>query len=183
MLCGACLQEPPHYHSARAALVYDEASRGLILSFKHHDRTDVVPAFARLMAGAGEGVLARADVLVPVPLHPWRLFLRRYNQSALLAQALAKMADKPVLCSALRRIRATPSQGHLSRAQRFKNVQGAFVVPQKARAALAGKTVLLVDDVMTTGATASACAAVLGGAGAAKVDVLTLARAVREAAY
>lgn len=159
--------------------MYDDGIRSLLLSFKHHDRTDVAPTFARLMKQAGDEVLAQADVLVPVPLHVTRLFMRRYNQSALLARALAGMAGKPALLSALQRIRATPSQGHLSKAKRAENVKGAFRVSPRAAALLKNKNVLLIDDVMTTGATANACAQSLLDAYAAQVNVLVFTRVVK----
>ncbi len=176
-LCGQCAHQPPAFGCARSVLRYDDGSRDLVIAFKHRDRTDAAPAFGAWMARAGGELLDRADLLVPVPLHRLRLIQRRFNQSALLAHALAARSEVPCAPDALIRIRPTPSQGRLSRAARERNVQGAF----KARRAgeVDGRRVLLVDDVLTTGATVSACARALLRAGAESVDVLTLARVVR----
>jgi ComF family protein len=178
-LCGSCAAEPPEYQRARAVLRYDDASRDLVLRFKHGDRIDSAPAFGRWLARAGAELLAEADLIAPVPLHWWRLFRRRYNQAALLASALAGATGRPAVNDLLVRKRATPSQGGLGRAERRRNVAGAFAVHPRRRAGLGDKRVLLVDDVLTTGATAEACARALLKAGARAVDVLTLARVVR----
>ena len=179
-LCAACIAEPPPYRRARAVFRYDDASRGLVLAFKHADRTEAAPAFARWMARAGAELVAECDLVVPVPLHWTRLFRRRYNQAALIAKGLAEIANLPYRPDVLRRRRATPSQGGRGRAGRRRNVEGAFVVPLRRRSQLAGRNVLLVDDVLTTGATVTASARALLRAGAAAVDVLTIARVVRE---
>lgn len=178
-LCGACVASPPVWGRARAALVYDDGSRPLVLGFKHGDRTHAAIPFARWMALAGAELLAGADLLVPVPLHPWRLFRRRYNQSALLARAVADRSGVPLLVDAVVRRRRTPSQGGLNRRQRALNVRGAFRVRPAAADRIRGRRVVLVDDVLTTGATVTACARALLSAGAASVDVLALARVVR----
>ncbi len=178
-LCGACLRRRPAYDRARAALLYDEASRPLILGFKHADETHAAPAFGRWMARAGTELLAAADLVVPVPLHRWRLFARRYNQAALLARALARETGLAVAVDLLVRHRKTPPQGRLAPALRWRNVRGAFAVRRRWRGKIAGRRVLLVDDVLTTGATAEACAATLKYAGAGAVDVLALARVPR----
>jgi ComF family protein len=178
-VCGACIARPPLFSAARSALAYDDASRRLILGFKRADRTHAAPAFARWMARAGAPLLADADIVAPVPLHWSRLLARRYNQSALLANALAKQTGKTALPDLLRRRRRTPSQGGLGRLARFRNVAGAFSVAPRHRTALADRKVLLIDDVLTTGATVEACAKVLLRAGAAQVSVLTLARVLR----
>lgn len=180
-LCGACLRRPPPWERARAALAYDEASRGMILRFKHADRTDAAPAFAGWMGRAGAALLAESDLIVPVPLHRLRLFTRRYNQSALLAQALGRAGGIEVLPDLLLRRRRTPSQGRLSVLQRRRNVAGAFALHSRHTALLPGRRVLLVDDVLTSGATAAACAKVLLRGGAARVELLTLARVLRPA--
>ncbi|HEX9808944.1 MAG TPA: ComF family protein [Alphaproteobacteria bacterium] len=180
-LCGACIRTPPPYERARAVFRYDDASRGLVIGFKHADRTRGAGAFAAWMARAGAELLAEADVVVPVPLHRWRLFARRYNQAALLALALSRASGRPAAVDALGRVRATPSQGRLGRRRRRLNVRGAFAVPGRRAPAIAGRRVLLVDDVLTTGATAESASRALLRAGAAAVDVLTLARVVRGA--
>jgi ComF family protein len=178
-LCGACAGERPVFERARAAFRYDDGSKDLILRFKHADRTDSAPAFARWMARAGATLLADADLIAPVPLHWLRLFMRRYNQAALLASALGELSGKPAVNDLLLRRRRTPSQGGLGALGRQRNVAGAFAVDPRRRALLQDKRILLVDDVLTTGATVSACTSALLRAGAGAVDVLTLARVVR----
>jgi ComF family protein len=159
---------------------YDDASKRPILALKRADRLDLVPAFARMLERAGRELLAEADIVLPVPLHPMRLWTRRFNQSALIAQRLAKLSNKPADAGILIRIRATPSQGDMPSAKaRRRNVQGAFRVRPGRAAALKGRTVLLIDDVFTTGATIEACARAVKRAGAVRVLVLTLARVVR----
>lgn len=149
-----------------------------MLAFKHGDRLDAAPTLARWLARAGAELFTDVDVIVPVPLHRRRLFARRYNQSAVLALALAKITALPVAVDALVRVRATPTQGGLNRNARAANVQGAIVARGKNQ--LKGKRVVLVDDVLTTGATAAVCVAALKRAGAVSVDILTLARVTRE---
>jgi ComF family protein len=161
---------------ARAALRYDAQGRRLILPFKHADRQELASTLAPHMAHAGAAVLRETDVLVPVPLHRARLFHRRYNQAALLAKAVARIAERPCLLDALLRQRATESLGEKSAAERAAEVAGAFTVRPSRVTQLAGKRVLLVDDVMTSGATANACATALLAASAASVDVLVAAR-------
>lgn len=178
-LCGACLKEPPAYDAGRAALRYDALSRSLILGFKHGDRTHLTSLFAPWLRRVIAPMLSDVDLIVPVPLHRWRLLRRRYNQSALLAQALAQATGKPWDPLILARGRATRTQGGLTAAQRRRNVQGAFLVPKDRAPLIKGKRLLLVDDVQTTGATLGACARALKLAGAAKVYTVTLARVVR----
>ena len=180
-LCGACARIPPVYERARAVLRYDDASRDLILGFKHADRTFAAPAFSRWMARAGAELLEDADLIVPVPLHRLRLLSRRYNQAALLAHGIAKASGITVVPDLLVRTRRTPSQGRLSPARRRRNVRGAFAVKGARAGLLKGRRVLLIDDVLTTGATVSACTRALRRAGAKAADVLTLARVVRPA--
>lgn len=180
LLCADCIREPPRYRKARAVMVYDDASREAVLAFKHGDRTDAAPAFGAWLARAGADLLAEADCLVPVPLHPARLFHRRYNQSALLAHATGRVSGKRVLSDALQRTRNTPTQGALSRSARLANVRGAFRMRPRRADSVRDQRIVLVDGVMTTGATVEACAAILAAAGAAHVDVLTLARVARE---
>ena len=176
-VCGACARRAPIFRRARSALTYDPASRGLVIAFKYADRTDAAPAYGRWLARAGSGLIAESDLIAPVPLHWTRLFSRRYNQSALLAQALGRQSSLPVATDLLVRRRRTPSQGGLSPYQRHRNVQGAFTVKPKRH--FEGLRILLIDDVYTTGATVAACSRALLKAGAGAVDVLTLARVQR----
>jgi ComF family protein len=173
---GACARERLSWDCARAALRYDKNSRRLVLGLKHGDRTHLAGAFGRWMHRAGSEVLADADLLVPVPLHWTRLFQRRYNQAALLAQAIRSSGGPPLAADWLVR-RRTPAQGHLGPTARERNVRGAFAI--RPGRSFAGKRVVIVDDVLTTGATVEECARVLKRAGAASVSVLTLARALR----
>ena len=178
--CAACIAYPPDFDKARAILRYDDASRKPVLALKHADRLDLVPAFGRWLERTGRELLSQSDMVVPVPLHRLRLWSRRYNQSAELARALARFSGVPLDVLSLRRSRRTPSQGEMpSASARRRNVRGAFAVPGERKAAVNGKRVLLVDDVLTTGATANACARTLKRAGAEKVHVLALARVVR----
>jgi len=176
--CGACLGDPPPYDRARAVFRYDERSRRLVLGFKHGDRTHGAAAYGRWMRRAAGEILADADLLLPVPLHWTRLFARRYNQAALLAHAVRAAGGPPVAADWLVRRRRTPSQGHRNRTARAENVRGAFALKPGRR--VVGHRLVLVDDVFTTGATVGECARILRRAGAARVDVLTLARVVRE---
>ena len=155
--------------------LYDDVARGLVHRLKYEDRHDLARPMARMMAGAGRDLIAQADCIVPVPLHRWRLWRRRFNQAALLARPLADGAGLPFLPNALIRRRATRSQVGLSRAGRAENLSGAFHVPPAEAYRIAGLRVLLVDDVRTTGATANAAARALLRGGAASVDLLTFA--------
>jgi ComF family protein len=175
-VCGACIAKPPAYQRARAALVYGDVSRELVLGLKYQGRRDGLAALSAWMGSAGKELLEEADLIVPVPLHYFRLVRRGFNQSGWLAAALSKSSGVKLSVDALKRARATPIQGGLSADGRRRNVQGAFRVRNGRKKLVAGKRVLLVDDVMTTGATAEACALTLKRAGATCVDVLTLAR-------
>jgi ComF family protein len=179
--CGACLRRPPRFRRARAALVYDDRSRRLVLPFKHGDRTDMARSCGRWMARAGGELLAEAELVAPVPLHWRRLFTRRYNQALLLARSVARHGKVPVVPDLLHRARWTGSQAGLPAEERRTNVRRAFEVNARWAARLKGKAVVLVDDVLTTGATVEACTLALQRAGARQVDVLTLARVVRPA--
>ncbi|HEX3487302.1 MAG TPA: ComF family protein [Micropepsaceae bacterium] len=179
-LCGPCHATPRAFDRARSLLRYDDASKALILSFKHGDRLESAPAFARWLERSGRSLLAETDLIVPVPLHRWRLWRRRYNQAAILAEGLARLSARPHDPLVLERKRPTPSQGQMPSAKaRRRNVLGAFRVPPTKAAAVKGRAILLVDDVFTTGATLDACARALKRAGAARVDALTMARVVR----
>jgi len=174
--CITCSSEPPPWREARGALLYNGAARKLILPLKHADRQENATFLATHMARAGRALLADADLLVPVPLHRWRLFRRGYNQAALLAQALSRHSRTPVCLDALRRTRRTRMLGHLSAAERAREMHGAIGARPSRAARIAGARVLLIDDVMTTGATAGACAHALLEAGAAHIDVLVASR-------
>ena len=178
--CPACMARRRAFDAARAACLYDETSRDPILKLKHADRTDLAPMFARWLSRAAAELLDEAEAIVPVPLHPLRLLRRRYNQAAEVARPLARLSGAPYLADALVRRRATDSQAGKSGSGRRRNVAGAFHVPERRRAQVEGRRILLVDDVMTTGATAEGCARALKQAGAARVDVAVLAR-VKEA--
>ncbi len=176
--CAPCLAAPPPYDRARSAVIYDEGSRGLILGFKHGDRLHAAPAFGAWIARAGAELLADADIITPVPLHRWRLLKRRYNQAALIAAHAARRSGVIHLPDLIERHRATPSQGDLGPAQRARNVAGAFRLNHRHAGKVKGARIVLIDDVLTTGATVGACARVLRRGGAARIDVLTLARVV-----
>lgn len=179
-LCLACIEKRPPYRSARAALAYDEESRKMILGFKHGDQTHITHSFTPWLRRAGRDMLGGADLIMPVPLHRWRLLRRRYNQSALLAATLARATGKTWLPDTLRRVRATESQGFKRARERRANVRRAFIVPEKQKHLIKGRAIVLVDDVYTTGATVQECTKTLLAAGAASVDVLTIARTVRD---
>ena len=179
--CPACEARPRAFARARAACLYDEHSRELILKLKHADRPEIGVLFARWLSRAAAPLLRDADALAPVPLHRSRLFARRYNQAAEIARPLGRLAGVRYLPDALARRRATATQGGKSGRGRRVNVKGAFEVPPARRRQVEGRRILLVDDVLTTGATAEACARALLQAGAAAVDLAVVAR-VREAA-
>jgi ComF family protein len=178
-LCGACAAKAPAYYRARAVLAYDEVSRVLVLDLKHGGRRDGLPVFAAWMNSAAGDLVAEADLIAPTPLHWRRLAARRFNQSAWLAQGLSKLSGKKIAYGALIRRKAAKSQAGLDADQRRRNVAGAFRVSPSGRKLIEGKNILLIDDVFTTGATAEACARALKRGGAARTDVLTLARVVR----
>ncbi len=175
-VCPSCQAAPPRFAAARAALLYDAGARRLILPFKHADRPEIAARLAPFLQRAGAALLDRADLLVPVPLHRRRLFARRYNQAAVLALALGRRTQRRVLVDALCRLRPTAPLGGKTAAERIAALDGVFAVRPRRAAALAGRCVLLIDDVLTSGATANACAAVLLEAGARQVDVLAAAR-------
>ncbi len=180
-LCGVCMQYKPHYDGHRAMLHFDGLSKKLVHDLKYHDKPLLLPLFGEWLARAGAEWLddkATEIIIIPVPLHFLRLWKRRYNQSALLARSLAKYTEKTVLIDGLVRVKRVPPQAGLSREQRLKNMRGVFAVNPKRSEYLHGKTVVLVDDVMTTGATINACAKVLKKSGVAAVYAVTLARTV-----
>jgi ComF family protein len=178
ILSMQAIADPPAYQRARAAVRYDDVARALVHAFKYGDRLDLAPLMGRWMARAGHELIAEADALVPVPLHWRRLWTRRFNQSAALAEAIARASGVAVAHAPLRRVKATAQQVGLSRAERATNVQGAFRVAPAAKGEVAGRRLIVIDDVLTSGATADACARALLRAGAAQVDVLVFARVV-----
>jgi ComF family protein len=174
-LSAQAVAAPPVYGRARAVARYDGVMRQLIHDLKFHDRHDMRKLFGRWMAEAGASLLADADVVVPVPLHRWKLLRRRFNQAAILSAELSRLTGKPSAPLALARLRKTSPQLGLTALQRQHNVNGAFAVPARQRPAVEDRNVLLVDDVITTGATISAATRALLAAGATGVDVLSLA--------
>src|SRR5258705_10231340 len=178
VLSMQAIVDPPAYHRARAAVRYDDIARALVHALKYGDRIDLAPTMGRWMARAGRELLKDADAIIPVPLHWRRLWARRFNQSALLAQALSRETGVAVADTALKRVKATAQQVGLTQSERAQNVQGAFRVPPDRKALVAGRRVVLVDDVLTSGATSDACARALLRAKAAQVDVLVFARVV-----
>jgi ComF family protein len=178
LLSMEAIANPPAYARARAAVRYDDVARTLVHALKYQDRTDLAPAMGRWMVQAGRELLGEADVLVPVPLHWRRGWSRRYNQSGALARVIERQAGVKLASEALRRVRPTLQQIGLSRSQRASNVQGAFKVAGDRGADIQGRRVVLIDDVLTSGATTDACARALLRAKAAQVDVLVFARVV-----
>jgi len=178
LLSMEAIANPPAYGRARAAVRYDDVARKLVHALKYQDGTDLAPIMGRWMARAGQELLADADLLVPVPLHWRRGWSRRYNQSALLAREIERQSGVRLALEVLRRTRQTDQQIGLSRPQRASNVQGAFAIGPDRRHEILGRRVVLIDDVLTSGATAEACARTLLRAGAREVDVLVFARVV-----
>lgn len=177
LLCGTCLTKKQVFSKARAAFKYDDFSKHLILPFKHGDHIELTSLLTNMLAQAGNDLFPEIDILIPVPLHRFRLMKRKYNQAALLAKSLSAYIHKPFVTGVLRRVKSTQSQGHMKKAERKKNVSQAFSVKNNQK--LIGKHVLLIDDVMTSGATLNECAKVLKKAGAKEVSYLTLARVLK----
>ena len=180
-VCDACAHHPPAWDRGGAAVLYEGVGRKLVLALKHGDRLDIAPLAAGWMARAGGDLVASADLIVPAPMHWMRLARRRFNQAAELARSVALTADAPHAFAPdlLTRRKATATQDGKTRAERLDNVAGVFSVAEKWRASVPGSRILLVDDVMTTGATLSECAEVCRVAGAAEVNVLVMARVAR----
>lgn len=178
-LSAEAIADPPPFDRCRAVATFDDISRALVHGLKYRDRPELARSMGEWMARAGSEVVATADLIVPVPLHRRRLWSRRFNQSAMLAQAVARRSARRFAPAVLARVRPTVQQVGLTQAQRDDNVRGAFRVPATEKINVAGRRVLLVDDVYTTGATAKAATRALLRAGAAAVDVLVFARVVR----
>jgi ComF family protein len=169
------IEQPPGWHRARGAVVFNDASQALVHALKYRDRHEVTTTLARMMLHAGREIVVDADLLVPVPLHQWRLWQRRYNQSALLARELSGLSGVEMVPDLLLRTRQTRSQVGLKQGERARNVKGAFEVSARHLERVAGARIVLVDDVMTSGSTASECARALLAAGAVQVDLLVFA--------
>jgi ComF family protein len=178
LLSMEAISDPPAYGRARAAVRYDDVARTLVHALKYQDRTDLAPAMGRWMARAGRELIEQSDALIPVPLHWRRGWSRRFNQSGALARVIERQTGVKLLSEVLRRVRPTLQQIGLSRPQRASNVQGAFKVAADRQSEIQGRRVVLIDDVLTSGATVDACARALLRAKAASVDVLVFARVV-----
>jgi ComF family protein len=180
--CGRCLADPPPFARLRAAVAYGDTARRVALKLKYSGRPGIAETLAHFMARQLPACTAPDALILPVPLHRWRIWKRGYNQAALIASALGRRSGLPVELDLLRRTRATPPLKGLGRRERALAVRGVFAVAREDRPRLKGRHVILVDDVFTSGATAGACARTLRRAGAASVAVLTWARVVRTAA-
>jgi ComF family protein len=178
ILSADAIASPPPFARLRSVALYDDLARVLVHALKYRDRTDLAPMMARWMLRAGEGSVEAADFVLPVPLHRFRLIWRKFNQSAELARAIARLSGTPLLIDAVRRTRRTRRQIGLGPRAREDNVRGAFAVTPEGAEALFGRRVVLVDDVYTTGATVAAVTRTLKRAGVAEVTVLTFARAL-----
>ena len=174
-LSPLAISDPPVFERARAAFRYDGRARELVHHFKYGDRTELARPMGRLMAEAGKALLADASLIVPVPLHRFRFLGRRFNQAALLAKEIGVLAQKPVGFEVLARVKATRPQVGLTRAERADNLARAFAVRDHERHQIAGRRILLIDDVMTSAATGNACARTLLKVGASAVDLLVFA--------
>lgn len=180
LVCGPCLKKDEPWSKRRYAFAYTAETKGIVLKFKHHDATYLSKAFGQWLTLPYTTFDQPHDYIIPVPLHWTRLFVRRYNQAALLSQALSSHINAPVLLTALKRARRTPSQGNLTSHARAVNVKNAFTLSNLFKNTIKGKSILLVDDVFTTGATVRNCTQTLLNAGALRVDVLTLAAVQKE---
>ena len=179
--CDDCLAIARPWHRGRAALIYKDNARKLVLALKHGDRLDLARPAAQWMAGAAQTLLTEDSVIIPVPAHPMRLLQRRYNQAAVLGNELTRLLDRKTIPDLLIRTRRTGTQDGKSRDERFANLAEAIKPSRYATLKLAGRPVLLVDDVMTSGATMASATEACHAAGARRVDVLVLARVAKDA--
>jgi len=179
IVSAEAIADPPPFRRARAAAIYGDVARRLVLEMKYHDRPHLAEVMAKAMVRAGRPLLADSGLIVPVPLYRWRLWRRRFNQAALLTASISRLTGVPHDPFVVERVKATRQQVGLTAVQRADNVRGAFRVPEAMTTRVAGRDVLLVDDVYTSGATAKAASRALLRAGAAAVDVLTFARVTR----
>ena len=178
-VCGACVASPPDFGRARAAIMYNDEAHDLLVAFKHHDRTELAPLFGAWIAHAARGLIQSDSLLAPVPLHPKRLLARRFNQAALLARSAAQRLNVEFTTQAIERSKPTPPQKLLSAEARQRNVAGAFRLRDEYRYLIQDRHIILVDDVLTTGATLSACARTLKKNGAARIDAVVVARVAK----
>lgn len=178
-ICGPCAREKPPFTRARAAVYYNEISKPLILRFKHGDALHMTPLFTEWLYQAGQDLFEQAEYIAPIPLHWSRLVYRGYNQAAILSHKLSKKTKITHAPDLLKRKKRTPSQGTLTAKERDKNVSNAFKLNKKYDQFVRDKHILLIDDVLTSGATVQACAKVLKKSGAKQVDILTLARVIK----
>ncbi|WP_457581169.1 ComF family protein [Ensifer canadensis] len=172
------IADPPVFDRLRSVAIHEGIAREFVHGLKYRDRTDLAPMMAEWMVRASDGAVASADAIIPVPLHAFRLWGRKYNQAAELARAIAALSGRPYLPATLRRIRRTTKQVGLGAKAREDNVRGAFAVTESGKQGLVGKRIVLIDDVYTTGATVSAATRALKRAGVGHVTVLTFARAM-----
>ena len=177
-VCGKCLQKRPEYFKALAVLAYNEQSGIIISRFKYHDQINLAKYFSQLMLNQAREILPDVDFIAPIPLHKLRIIKRKYNQAALLAKNIATLNDKKLILDLLVRTKNNKPQASLSQKMRQKNVAGIFKIKEKYLAKIKGKNILLIDDVITTGATAESCAKELKKASVNKVYVLTLAKTI-----
>lgn len=180
ILCAACIKDPPLYFKSICVLKYDEFSKALITKFKYSDKTYIAKYFADLMFNQAREILPGIDIIAPVPLHKLRLMKRKYNQAALIANHFAKLSGKKIINDLLIRVKNTKAQSGLNKKLRSKNIAGAFVLNKKYLPEILGKNILLIDDVITTGATIDACSRVLKKGKVDKVYVVTLAKRILE---
>lgn len=175
-LSAEAIADPPPFDRARSAVLYNDVARKLVSRLKYGDRPELARFCGRLMAAAGRELWESGPVLVPVPLHRFRQFERRYNQSTELARAIARVVGLEVDPLLVSRVRQTRQQVGLSASQRQRNVSGAFSVRPDAAARLKGRGAVIVDDVITTGSTVKAVTHALKRAGLARIDVISFAR-------
>lgn len=176
-ICAPCLLVPPEHNGVRAAVSYGEIARTIILRFKHGGRTGLAKFIAEAML---RNITEAEALIIPVPLHRWRIWSRGFNQSALIASRLATLSGNPILLNGIKRARRTPILRGLGAKERAKAVRGVFTINAAKRPLFIGKSIYLIDDVYTSGATSNACAKLLKKAGAEQVTVLCWARVLRE---